>query len=284
MGTYNLINADRAKFNIKQTTFTTAENQTIDALIAACSEAFSRFCGRTFQVAQHDELISGNLEERIKLRNFPLLSVDRVATGLTTLLEIQNTSWPTNNRATVQVLKTGLKLVKVASGVITDDVTVTWTANVTVNAVKSAVNLLGSGWDASVPDSNYGTWASEDFRYPQGALSAANSTKVPLKVHIEEEDEYDVEEKDGFLLKSSGWARGINNWRVIYTAGFEEIPQDLQEACAIMVAGAFNQTKRDPMSASTKTADFSYNASQMFAMPWPQNVLRILASYKPHRV
>jgi hypothetical protein len=43
-----------------------------------------------------------------------------------------------------------------------------------------------------------------------------------------------------------GWGGGINYWRVIYTAGYATVPEDVQEACAQWVAALFWQSKRDP--------------------------------------
>ena len=277
----NLIPQKRAKYNINQTVYTTAEDETIDALIGACSVAFAKYLNRELQASGYDELLSGNLEPNLPLTGFPILSVNRVAQGLSDAIEIKNTSWPTNTRATVAVTSTGLKLLRVASGVTTPDVTVTWLLNPTLNAVVTAVNALGSGWSASLLlDSNYGTWAAEDIRPIQGALNVANSKQATLKIFMEEFDDYEVFEKEGILYRSSGWPRGRNNLWCVYAAGYEEIPEDVQEACAIMVAGAFRQTKRDPMSMSTKTADFTYNAQAMFMLPWPSNVLRILGAYR----
>ena len=35
-------------------------------------------------------------------------------------------------------------------------------------------------------------------------------------------------------------------WRVVYTAGYDAIPDDVQEACAAIVAQLFYRAKRDP--------------------------------------
>ena len=284
MATFNLITPERAKYNISvpaSYTFTQTEEDVIAALIAACSAKFQNYCsGRIFQVGQYDEIYSGDLGMFLFLGQMPLVSVERVATTPMSILRIMNTSWPTNIRATVQVLSTGLKLVKVASGVTSEDVTVTWTANTTLAAVATAVNALGSGWSAEVLDTNYNTWPSDDLREIQGALSVANSNAADLVIYEEDINDFEVLEKIGALFRQSTWPRGHNNIRATFTAGFKDIPEDLQQACAIMVAGEFAQTKRDPMSATGKTADFMYNVSNLFSYPWPGNVLTVLSSYR----
>ena len=42
------------------------------------------------------------------------------------------------------------------------------------------------------------------------------------------------------------WCGGPSEWRVAYTAGYDAIPDDVQEACAGLVAQMFLRTKRDP--------------------------------------
>jgi hypothetical protein len=278
--TPNLITPERAKYNIAvpaSYSFTTAENNTIAALIAAYSEGIQEYCSRTFVVDQYDEIYSGNLEESLFLRQSPLISVERVATSPMDILEIKNTSWPTNSRATVRVLSTGLELVRVASGTTTPDTSVTWTTYATLATVAAAVNLLGSGWSATVLNTDYNTWDSSDLRAIQGALDVSDSNGANLKIWTETINDWEVEDRVGCLTRTSQWPRGKNNIRVTYTAGFDPIPEDVQEACAIMVAGAFAQTKRDPMSPTSKTADYTYNATEMFRYPWPANVTRLLS-------
>ena len=43
-----------------------------------------------------------------------------------------------------------------------------------------------------------------------------------------------------------GWLPGVNNYRVIYTAGYATVPEDVQEACAEWVAALFWQSKENP--------------------------------------
>jgi hypothetical protein len=43
------------------------------------------------------------------------------------------------------------------------------------------------------------------------------------------------------------WTPGIDNYRVQYTAGYTQIPNDVQEACAEWVTALFWQTKSNPV-------------------------------------
>jgi hypothetical protein len=245
----DLITTARAKYNLNNLTTTAAEDTTLAALVTACSRAIRRYCGREFDSQSFDELYHGGCD-RLLLKQFPILSIARVAYAPTTVLRIRNTS-ASNQRATVAVTSTGLTLTRVASGITTSDTSVTWAGNATLTAVAAAVNALGNGWSAAVADSAYNNRASGDLRALQGALQAKD-VDAELRIHLLELSAYDVDAERGILCVGAGLddlasvgGAGVNYWRVIYTAGFSTVPEDVQEACAQWVAALFWQTKRD---------------------------------------
>jgi hypothetical protein len=250
----DLITSARAKYNLNNMTTTAAEDTTIAALVTACSKAIKKFCGREFDSQQFDELYPGNGYTRLLLRQFPVISVSRVAYAPTTVLRIRNTS-ASNQRATVAVTSSGLSLTRVASGTSTTDTSVTWAGNATLSAVATAVNALGNGWTATVADASYNNRASADHRAILGAFDAMN-VDADLTIHLRELTSFDVDTDRGILILGGAlvalcdvlplWSGGRNAWRVVYTAGYATVPEDVQEACAQWVAALFWQTKRDP--------------------------------------
>src|SRR5438874_1663969 len=159
----DLITSARAKYSINQASFTAAEDTTIAALVTAVSRAVRRYCKREFDSQSFDELYSGHGGECLQLAQYPVISVSRAAGGPLAVLTVRNSS-STNQRATVAVGAAGLTLVRVASGTSSSDTSVTWGSNATLQAVKNAVNALGNGWSASIPDSTYSLWPSADLR------------------------------------------------------------------------------------------------------------------------
>lgn len=257
----DLITLARAKYNIYRAT-TAAEDTTLSELIKVCSSAIEKYCRRQFDSQDFDELYPGNSSDTLHLRHFPVSKVTRVAFDPTTVLTVKNTATSTNQRATARVTSTGLELIRVASGTVTTDTSVTWAGNATLSAVASAVTVLGNGWQGQVKGSN-GSWRSADLRDFQGHLNALN-VEAPLKIHTQELSEYDLDDRRGWLVRgnspafpgdSLSWFGGRNYWRVLYTAGWSTVPEDVQEACAEWVATLFWQTKRDPGSIMRRTAD-----------------------------
>ena len=256
----DLITSARAQQNINQATFTSAETSTIATLVTAVSKAVKRYCRREFDAQTFDEIYSGNGDYRLILAQYPIIGVARVAGWPRAVLTLNNSSG-NNQRATVAVTATGLSLTTVASGVSSTNTSVTWASFPTLQAVQNAVNALGNGWVATVRDSTFAGWASSDLRNIQGALNAKNFD-APLRLHADEVADYEVDANRGWLLRGHrgftelnipgwereawGWLRGIDNYRVIYTAGYTTVPEEVQEACAQWVATLFWQTKENP--------------------------------------
>lgn len=241
----NLITRARALYNLNNRATTSAENDTLDALIAAVSKSIEQYCWRTFATTTYDELQPGNNRQELVLRNYPLVSVERVAYAPTPVLRVTNTS-ANNQRATVKVTSTGLELIRVASGVASTS-TILFADQVTLAALATAITALGNGWSAAVVEANDNLRASADLRALQGAFPAKDVDAL-LQLHTSELASFGAAAERGMLTRDDGgcWHGGINYWRIVYHAGYSAVPEDVQEACAQWVAVLFWQTKRDP--------------------------------------
>jgi hypothetical protein len=245
-----------------------ADDTAINYLITACSRAIMRHCKRSFVTDSYDELYNGRAQRQLFLRNYPLQSVKSVRYRPVTVLKITNTLANTP-QARVEVLSTGLRLTRVTSGVTT---TVTagldFAGNVTLTALQAAVNAVGSGWSAS--SQGYDSWPSADLYCPngstsdpgnlagQGALQCVSGSFAELKMHTYELQGFQINARQGGLLRAIPYTDpellhpedlifpiGVNNFRVQYTAGYATIPEDLQEACAQLVAYHFRLGPRE---------------------------------------
>ena len=259
----DLITLSRAKYNLANLTTSTAEDTTLAALISASSAAIAQFCGHDFSATVRDERYNGSPDRLLILQHYPVIEVRRVGSEPTVVLRIQNNS-ASNQRATVAILTTGLKLVRVASGTTTTDTTVTWSGNATLTSVANAVNALGNGWTAEVI-SPHGNRASADL-IPDGAFHCQDRW-AEISLHIEDVNDWSIDFERGWLTRTGGWSMQERRYRVVYQSGYSSIPEDVQEACAEWVAALFWQTKDNPAVAPT--------------LP-PDGVRRILISYR-HR-
>ncbi len=288
----DLITNARAKTNIPSAV--SGDDATINILITAASRAIVRYCRRDFVSTVYDEIYNGTGDRRLLLRQYPLVSVQSVRYRPVTVVKITNGNTALNQQARVSITATGLALLRVTSGVSTTDSSVTFAANATFNAVVSAVNALGNGWAAQIV-ADYGNWPSADLRAPQGAL-AALGTFAELKLHTYELGGYQIDERRGWLLRAIpytdpelmhpedlAWPVGIGNFRVQYTAGYATVPEDVQEACAELVATWFAQRGRDLSLQSENTAG-TYAYSAAISDQLPARVRALLLPYRSPRV
>jgi hypothetical protein len=311
MSGINLIDIERAKRNIQAVT-DTSHDALLGVLVAAYSDAIQKWCRRDFSLRSYDELYNGSGDRRLLLRQYPLQSVESVRYRPVTVLKVQNTNTLTYQQARVSVTSTGLTLVKVASGVKSTD-TVGYAANPTLNALAAAVNALGSGWTAQIvgdsgqavgASGDYGLWPSQDLWVPpsygdaltsQGALNARGAF-AELKMHTYELQGYQWDVR-GWLLRAIPYTDpellhpedlifpvGVNNFRVQYTAGYQVVPDAVQEACAVWVAFAYQQTTRDPLLLHQLTASGTASGWNPAPADPPPQVQALLKPYRRHTV
>jgi hypothetical protein len=303
----NLIDIERAKRAIQSIT-DNSQDPLLGVLIAAYSDAIIKYCRRDFSLRAYDELYDGTGDRRLLLRQYPIQSVQAVRYRPVTVLKVINTDTVTNQQARVQVTATGLKLQRVASGVINNvsDSTLSYSSYPTLASLASAVAAQGNGWSAQVvgDGNDYGSWPSSDLWVQpsfgdgvqsQGALTA-RGTNAELKMHTFELQGYQWDAR-GWLLRAIPytdpellhpedlvWPVGINNFRVQYTAGYATIPEAVQEACALWVADAYSLTGRDPGLASQSVPGQiaqTWGTPADYARP-PARIARLLAPYRRH--
>jgi hypothetical protein len=301
----DLIDLDRARQNIP--TSQNTDEPVISTLITAASRACRKYCRRDFTQTTYDELYSGSGDRRLFLRQFPLLSVDSVCYRPVTVLKIIN-NLANTPQARVAVTSTGLTLTRVTNGVKTTDTSVTFASNVTIGAVIAAVNALGNGWTAMTI--GYDNWPAADLYCPngisgsdganppsQGALTAAGQNSE-LKMHTYELAGFQLDVRRGWLLRAIPytdpellhpedlvWPVGINNFRVQYTAGFAAVPEDVQEACAELVATYFAQRGRDmTLQAESVGTGHSYSVPGVTIDNIPERIAALLRPYRIARV
>lgn len=292
----DLITVSRATQNAGLSALNGSNAAYLASLITAASDAIRRACNRDFSQASYTEYYSGcgssGMVEPLRLRQFPVTEIARVATCPRAALHVQNTDAITNQRATLETTSTSLRLLTVASAVpVTTDLA--FTSYPTLAALAAAVNALGSGWNATLVG-GFANWPSADLKPLQGAATALQGGH-DLEVYTEDLQPYlswppgdptgaddrgfcgwRLDDETGELF--GRFPRGRLNVRIDYTAGFATIPQPVQEACVQLVqdlynAGLVNNTlKKATLGAgsfelknNTQTASLSGKVSMLLA-------------------
>jgi hypothetical protein len=244
----------------------------LDCLITAASQAIESHCRRAFNLVNCDERYDGQDNPVLLVHHYPITAIERVMSEPAPALIARNDSGSVQ-RATVRVVADGLMLTRVASGV-TSVQTITFASAPTLSAMATAIAALGNGWSASVAPTVEGLLPSADLAACPGTW-AARAAPAELRLHIREVSDYELNARLGVLRRVLGWPGGASFYRVVYTAGYSAVPEDVQEACAHLVAQLFWQTKRDPGMTRDAAA-----LSRRPVESWPLLVRDLLAPYR----
>ncbi|HWE02445.1 MAG TPA: hypothetical protein VG326_08535 [Tepidisphaeraceae bacterium] len=298
----DLITISRACQNPTLMSLSASNPAYLASLVTAASDSVRRECGREFLLAAFSEYHSGGIyiREPLRLRQYPVAEITRVAASPRAALLIQNFDDASNQRATFETTSTALRLVTVASAVLTttDFLYATYP---TVAQLAAAVNALGNGWSATVRN-DLTNWPSADFKPLQGAVSALNGGH-DLEMYSEIVQPFtawpssggDGDWDDGFQ-GASGWRldeetgelfgrfpRGQLNIRIDYRAGFVTTPQAIQEACVQLAQDLYqaalvnNTLQKSTLGASSVTLKNTSTAPQL-----SPKVQLLLAPYRDY--
>lgn len=251
----DLITTSRAAQNPALATLNGVNASYLASLMTAASAAIRSACRRDFSQASYTEYHSGGiyLREPIRLRQFPVLEITRVASRPQPALRVQNADSTGNQRATVETTAAALRLFRVASATpVTNDLP--FATYPTLGQLAAAVSALGAGWSAQVLG-GFSLWPAADLKPLQGAATALFGG-YELELYTEQVQPF-LSWPPGDACDAapgpSGWRlddetgelfarfpRGRLNVRVDYAAGFADIPQPVQEACVQLVLDLYN--------------------------------------------
>jgi hypothetical protein len=252
----DLITTSRAMQNASLAALGGSNAGYLASLITAASDAIRRVCNRDFSQTAYTEYYSGGIyiREPLRLRQFPVLEITRVATNPRPAIRVQNVDNGTNQRATVETTPTSLRVFRMASATpITNDLP--FASYPTIASMAAAINALGGGWAAQTIG-EFANWPSADLKVLQGAATALFGGRE-LELYTEDLQPFlcwppgdswgdgsqtpcgwRLDDETGELF--GRFPRGQLNLRIDYTAGFASIPQAVQEACVQLALDLFN--------------------------------------------
>jgi hypothetical protein len=270
-----LVSTDRLTQNAALATLNAANPTLVASLLAAATTAIQRYTKRVIFSASYAEYVSGGNYpyDQIFFAEFPVTAVTRVATNPQAVLTVYNSDSTSNQRATIATTSTGLTLYRLSSGVATTS-QLTSASYPTLQALATAITALGHGWTASVAGP-YASHPTADLRPLQGAYTALNGG-ASLEMFLEEVTGPFTESDSRSWGTTYGWRldagagilfgrfpHGHLNVRVDYTAGFEVIPDDLQEACCQLVGDFYNASLTNKSLKSERVGPYAYELATM---------------------
>lgn len=235
------------------------------------------YCHKVFESASYAKYYDGNGEQYLQLDDYPITALTRVAVGRRLAIRVKNTYDYTN--ASISVTSTGLVLTKDG----TSDSTITFASNATMGAVVTAINLLGSGWSATIESSDYTNFKSSELVEMFGK-SAIEDNWVYLDIPNRAIDDFEVFPVRGEMYRGMGWPEGNRNIFVEDTAGYSSttMPKDLQLAVKIIVKSIYDRRKDELFGTKQyRVGDISVTCEDGDV---PREALAILSKFKRHLI
>lgn len=260
-----------------------ADTYRYEQAINAASDIMERWCARTFASTAYRQMFNGPGRGKLRVRQFPIVSVARVAIGRAEGLKIKNTSTDAKE-ATVSNDLTNLTLTIVggANDSTASPDTVAISTN-TVTQLVAAIIAVGKNWTAEAVSSTTGNWpGTELFKHEAiGCLTSYTSLFGPDEM----EDDIRVDHDSGIIRRAFGrepffslhrrrhypthvapavelggdlWPPGQLNVFVSYTAGYATVPDDLARLCDELSATILRAGTHDSNLISESVQGYSY--------------------------
>jgi len=254
-----------------------SEISKVNAYIEAATTAIEKATHRSFGKSERDEAYKADQDGSIVLDVFPVKHVDRLYSTTRECLKIQNTDSTVTN-ASYNTTESSLRLSHTAGGSNTTT-ELLFADNLTINALKTAIDAIGSGWTAIV-QGDYGPFATSDLVRSQYGEAKYGATSLRMWAQTGARWTL-VESKEGLIVGE--FSRG-QEVRVVYTAGFaaSAIPEDIKQVCAELVAEMMGDG--DASLQSESLGGYSYSLATGALSRLPRSSREIIGSYKDRLV
>ena len=263
--------------------------------ISAASRACESYCARPLALDTFDEEYTPGTTRLIRLKGYPVASITRVCTDLATALSVQAS--PGAWRATVAIVSDPVQgpglLLTTVGGSYNGTVLLPFSTYTTTAELGAAVNAT-PGWTAMVaPD--YPLCPTAEYRPIQGSLGALTEP-AGISAYATDLNRWDLDEHTGKMViwqirvdpyaypaRTYGGNFKCASVRVIYSAGFDPVPDDAAEACRITVRGMLERREVSGVYKSETLGNTTYTLADK-PVVLSQEAMNLLARYRSRRI
>ena len=299
-----------------QINLTNIQVEMLPDTITAASQLIRKWCGdRIFTRMTLTGVFPVANNGMVRLDQIPVNQVLRVQAQPQVAMTISNNGTGITNArayfaftgdfASGQTI-TGITFVSVASGVATTQ-TITYTPNMVVNDLATAVNSLGNGWLAQTIQSPYGGWPVTELIGLTTAQGALQPEGINLQVYGQDLDNaylIPYGQETGMLYTGlygvadpigPRWGPGWEQYatlgssttgrvKVTYDAGFDTIPPAIQQATAELAKAILQRMITNPYLESETAGQYTYRLALIFYDNIPRPIRQTIQLYRLHQV
>jgi hypothetical protein len=223
-------------------------------------------CDRKLKARTFSEWCMPSGERTFTVDNYPIVSIDTISYGSAISMTISSDTASTDVIATVENNGTKIRLRKVrlrridradragdlglsehaAARELHQPLRLGWTATLTENALTASLYRFGGRGVIDAPC---------NFEYPRDNVSEYRVDYDTGLVHIIADRFPGIRSDDA---SANRFPSGFFPVFVQYTAGFETVPADLEQACIEIAADLYRERKQDKTITSESLGDYNY--------------------------
>jgi hypothetical protein len=276
---------------------------TLAALPAVLTSSIEGYCGRPLALATCSEEHTPGSTREIRVKRYPVVSVNRVMTDLAQVLAIQASPGPWRATIGLQVAGDGITLDTATGLVLTttpgSSTTILFSAAATVQALAAAIAGVG-GWSATVAP-NMGPCPTAELRPVRGTFDAL-SRPAALQGFVTTLGDYELNPRTGKITlrvirpvaysfpNATFGASGQGSLvAAFYWGGYNgdatngpvTSPADLIDACVLTARASLDCRDFSGVYQSVALGNTSFTAGQV--LPIPPAAAQRLARYVDRR-
>lgn len=263
----------------------TADDALLEKCIDRASVRMETYCNRLLKARNHAEWISGAGVDTVRLKQYPVSQVNGVWTGSYAALVVSSGN-ATDIRASVGVnQETGTNAVVLTRTEANGTTKVDTLPLSTYPTTAGLATAIGStaGFACTIGKN----LRSVQLR-PRAGGDVVLATVTLFAADTASEYTYDYE--SGLLSIDQSWyaywplERGVmpdavKSVLVEYRAGFETIPDDMEQCCLEVAAMLFRDRKRDKSLITERLGDYSYSRASPSGDVMGSSILAIMEEY-----
>jgi hypothetical protein len=243
-----------ARFKLYMGITSSDDDTLIGQLITRSTNAIQIFCNRDFVDTTYREFYDGDGQSELTLHQFPVIAVTMLGVGRRDAFGIQNTSTDAYH-AQVSITESDMTL-QVQGGTNDGSETITLASYSTFTALFTAIVALDKGWTVT-QDANLVQWSAIELLPTGKGLQCLTEIAYP-EIPDEPVADFITDTKAGILKYFGRFNRGFENVVVRYTAGYVDIPGDLEQICIDLTKQYYDKRNISSNLKREKIGDYEY--------------------------
>jgi hypothetical protein len=226
----------------------------IGQLITRSTDAIHVFCNRIFPDTTYREFYDGDGQSELVLHQFPVIAVTMLGVGRQDAFGIQNTSTDAYH-AQVSISELDMTL-QVQGGTNDGSETLTLASYSTLTALFTAISNLSKGWTVT-QNTILNQWSAIELLPTGKGLQCLTDVAYP-NLPDDPAADFITDTTAGILKYFGRFNRGFENVVVRYTAGYVNIPGDLEQICIDLTKQYYDKRNINSDLKREKIGDYEY--------------------------